>query len=182
MNSSLTKLTSMGRARRFDTMRGGDKVRAPVGDNPRVWAIRPAEDATAGGAVYFPENSAELNDDNLQVLRRIAEEIGGKPQKIEIRGHTTKTPLPPASPYRSHWDLAYARCVQVMEHLVKFGVEPNRFRLSAAGEYEPVHIRPDPALQKLNSRVEVLVMNEFAKDLEGTAEEKQERFSGQAPH
>lgn len=181
-NSAFTRLSSMGRSRRMDTMRGGDKVRAPVGDHARVWAIRPADDATTGGALYFPEGGADLDEENRRILRRIAEEIGGKPQKIEIRGHTTKAPLPPGSPFRTHWDLAYARCVRVMQQLVEFGVEPNRFRLCTAGEYEPVHITADPVLQKRNSRVEVLMMNELARDFEGTAAEKQSRYSSPATH
>lgn len=179
MNSALAKLTSMGRSRRMDTMRGGDKVRAPVGESPRVWAIRPAEDATLGGAIYFPGHSTELGEENTQILRTMAEELVGKPQKIEIRGHTTKNPLSPDSPYHSQWDLAYGRCVSVMQQLVKLGIEPQRLRLSVAGEYEPVHIGPDPELQKKNSRVEVLMLNELVKDLQGTPHEKQERFTGQ---
>ena len=177
MNSAFSRLSSMGRAHRTDTMRGGAKVRDPAGDHPRVWAIRPAGDVTTGGAVYFTEGSSEISAEDRQVLRQIADEIGGKPQKIEIRGHTTKTPLPPSSPYRTHWDLAYARCVSVMQQLVEFGVEPNRLRLCTAGEYEPVHISPEPALQQRNSRVEVLMTNELARDLEGTPAEKQSRYS-----
>ncbi len=178
MNSSLAKLASMGRSRRMDTMRGGDKVRAPVGENPRVWAIRPAEDATRGGTVYFAGDSDQLTGDNLHGLSNVAENLVGKPQKIEIRGHTTKTPLPPDSPYRTHWDLAYARCEKVMQQLVKLGVEPQRIRLAVAGEYEPLHIGADPELQKRNSRVEILMLNELVNDLQGTPDEKQQRFTG----
>jgi len=180
MNSALAKLASMGRSRRMDTMRGGDKVRAPVGESPRVWAIRPAEDATLGGAVFFPDDSTDLSQASIDTLQQIAEELVGKPQKIEIRGHTTKTPIPPDAPYKNHWDLAYGRCVQVKDELVKLGVEPQRIRLAVAGEYEPVHIGADPELQKKNSRVEVLLLNELVKDLQGTPAEKQERFSSHA--
>jgi hypothetical protein len=35
LNSAVSKLAVLGRARRQDTMRGGDKARAPVGDNPQ---------------------------------------------------------------------------------------------------------------------------------------------------
>ena len=60
--STLHKLTSTGRARRMDLMHGGDKVEAPAGDHPRVTAIRPSEDSTRGGAVYFDERSTALTD------------------------------------------------------------------------------------------------------------------------
>ena len=40
-NSEVAKLATEGRAKRLDTHRGGDKVRAMTGDNPRVRSIRP---------------------------------------------------------------------------------------------------------------------------------------------
>jgi chemotaxis protein MotB len=181
LNSPLAKLMSLGRSRRMDTMQGGDKVNAPVGEHPRVWAIRPSQESTLGGAIFFDESSAELTEQAKQVLQKIAEQIAGKPQKIEIRGHTSKAPLPPNSPYHNHWDLAYARCVNTMEYLVTMGIEPQRMRLAVAGEHEPLHISTDPKLQQSNSRVEVALMSELAKSLEGTEKEKQERFSSDAP-
>jgi len=47
----------------------------------------------------------------------------------------------------------------------------------AAASNEPKHIRPDPLLQRENPRVEVFMLDELVQDLEGTAGEKEERFS-----
>ena len=167
-------------ARRANTMNGGDKVRAPVGDNPRVWAIRPADDTTMGGVVHFQEGAGRLSSEDEQTVREAAEVIGGKPQKIEIRGHTSARPLPPDSPYRNHWDLAYARCYNTMEYLVGLGIDPKRIRIAVAAENEPAHISPDPQLRQQNARVEVLMLDELTEDLEGTEEEKQQRYSTEA--
>jgi len=180
MNSALSKLASLGRARRANTMNGGDKVRAPVGSHPRVWAIRPAEDSTIGGVVRFQEGSGKLSTEDEQTLREAADVIGGKPQKIEIRGHTSARPLPPDSPYRNHWDLAYARCFHTMEYLVGLGIDPKRIRIAVAADNEPAHISPDPALRQQNARVEILMLDELTEDLEGTREEKQQRYSTEA--
>jgi len=176
-NSSLDKMAVMGRARRMNTMNGGDKVKAPVGDYPKVRSIRKGEHATLGGVVDFSEGSAELTEENKRTLQTIAVQVGGKPQKIEIRGHTSTKPLPADSPYKSHWDLSYARCRNVMKFLIKIGVSPQRLRLVAAASNEPKHIRPDPLLQRENPRVEVFMLDELVQDLEGTAGEKEERFS-----
>jgi chemotaxis protein MotB len=181
LNSAMRTLTSMGRARRLSTMNGGDKVRAPVGDNPRVWAIRPSGDSTLGGTVYFPQGSATLSDEDKQTLRQAAEIIAGKPQKIEIRGHTATGPLRPGSPYRSHWDLAYARCVAVMDCLVQLGVDPERIRIGVAADNEPVATGPDPALRKQNDRVEVLMLDELTEGLKPTKKENEPKQAvGQA--
>ncbi len=181
-NSHLSKMAVMGRSRRIDTMRGGDKVRAPVGENPRVQSIRPAADQTVGGVLIFPEGTSTLSKKHKKILRDTAREIGGKPQKIEIRGHTSNRPLPPDTPYRDHWELAYARCVKVKDFLVELGIDPKRIRIGVAAENEPLHVADDPLLLKENPRVEVFMLNEIASDLVGTAAEKAKKFSsGKSP-
>jgi chemotaxis protein MotB len=176
-NSALAKLAVMGRARRADTLSGGDKVKAPVGDYPRVQSIRQGEQATRGGVVYFHEGTAELTEEHKLILQAAAEVIGGKPQKIEIRGHTSTRPLASDSPYRDHWDLAYDRCRKVQEFLISLGIDPKRIRITAAADNEPVYTGTNPRLQEDNPRVEVLMLNELAQELAGTVEEREQRFS-----
>ncbi len=180
-NSPVEKLASMGRARRVDTMQGGDRVRAPVGEHPRVRAMRTADQRTLGCEILFAEGEWEPNEANRQVLQATAKEIGGKPQKIEIRGHTSPRPLPDDSPFRTHWDLAYARSVVTMEYLAKLGIDPRRMRISVAADKEPKYISPDPLLRRQNPRVEVFMLDELVKDLEGTSDEREERFSAPSP-
>lgn len=146
-----------------------------MGKQPHVQLIRIADQVTRGGVIVFQEGSAELTEHHKRILRATAQEIGGKPQKIEIRGHTSPRPLSPDGPYKTHWDLAYARCSNVMDYLVKLGIDPRRLRLAAAADNEPKDL-DDPLLRKENPRVEIFMLNELAKDLEGTAEEKQRRF------
>jgi len=52
-SATAQRLTTMGRAQRFNVMQGGDKVKAPVGDNPQVRMIRPGEHRTSGGVILF---------------------------------------------------------------------------------------------------------------------------------
>lgn len=174
-NAPVKKMASLGRARRVDTMRGGDRVKAPVGENPRVKALRQARHDVVGGEISFPEGKARLDDAGQRTLRAIAQQIGGKPQKIEIRGHTSPRPLPEGSVFKNHSDLAYARCVQVMDYLVTLGINPKRIRLAVAGDKEPKYIAADPILRKQNSRVEIFLLDETVDDHEGTEDERQKR-------
>ena len=180
-NSPFSRMASTGRAKRLDTMKGGDKVRAPVGDYPRVMAVRDADDSTQGGVIYFQEGGSRLTEEHRKTLHAIARIIGGKPQKVEIRGHTSTRPLGSDSPYRSHWDLAYARCFKVMEFLVEMGIDPRRIRIQVAAANEPVHTGYDELLRKKNARVEVFVLDELTEDLEGTEEEKQKPSPAEDP-
>ncbi len=166
-NSVLEHLATLGRAQRANTENGGDKVRAPVGDHPQVRAIRPGELSTTGGVIYFSWSEAELSDAHQRVLQGVAEIVGGKSQKIEIRGHATRRPLAENAPYDGPWDLAYARCRHAMNFLVKLGVEKRRFRLAVAGPNEPVHLGVDPIESQKNSRVEIVLLDERVEDLEG---------------
>lgn len=152
----------------------GSKVKAPPGNQQQVRNLRPGGQVMVGGALYFDEASADLNDANKHDLERTVEQLQGKPQRIEIRGHTSRRPLPADSPFKDNWDLAYARCRVVNRFLVEQGVDPRRIRLSVAADNEPVQLGADPLLLKENSRVEVFMVGEvpselFREDGESTA-------------
>ncbi len=158
----LAVLAATGRARRLDTMNGGDRIRAPVGDFARVQSIRRTGDRTLGGRIRFEETSAQIDQDNLQRLEEIARFLQGKPQKIEIRGHTTSRPLPPDSPFKDHWQLAYERCILTKEVLVRLGINPKRLVLTVVADNEPLEKGEDPLKLQENSRVEIHLLSELA--------------------
>jgi len=174
-NSALANLASAGRARRNNTLNGGDKVRAPVGDHPRVKMIRPAEHITNGGVLYFPAGSAKLSEENRQELQAIAIEVGGKRQKIEIRGHASNRPLQGDETPRDRWELAYARAEAAARFLFSLGIDPKRVRVVSAGAFEPAHSGGDPLLLKKNDRVEVFLLDEIAEDHQGTGAVQENR-------
>jgi chemotaxis protein MotB len=123
------------------------------------------------GRVYFEEGAATFTDEGEKKLASIAEELAGKMQKIELRGHTTSRPLPPDSPFRNLADLAYARCRNVEDYLVSRGVDARRIRLCIAAEREPLSTKADPLEIKQNSRVEIRLLNEWIQDRAGSGEE-----------
>ncbi|MCA9271251.1 MAG: OmpA family protein [Planctomycetales bacterium] len=176
-NSKISNLATMGRAKRYNMMKGGDKVHAPVGDDPRVRIVRPGTQTTIGTVLTFGELSIVLSQQQEIDLQLLASEIGGKPQKIEVRGHSGGQPLPRGSAYEDHWELAYRRAKVVAEFLMEdLGIEPRRIRISVAGSQEPYTLEPDPEEQKRNPRVEVYMLDEVALDLSGTLKERDELF------
>ena len=163
-----TPINTMGRAKKKDLKNGGQEVKAVVGENQRVQVIRPGEDSSVGGVIYFAEDSIELTEENKRDLQLIIEQIAGKPQKIEIRGHTTRKPVDKDSGFRDQWDLAYARCRNTMEFMIEQSIDPNRIRLGPAGSAEPLYngVEPDRLLR--NSRVQILMWDERVQDLDGS--------------
>ena len=177
-NSQVAKLATEGRAKRSNTHRGGDKVRAMTGDNPRVRTIRPGEETRIGGYIVFAEHSAKLTEEAKQQLQIISTELAGKPQKIEIRGHTSQRPVGDDSDYRDNWDLAYDRCRRTMEFLVSLGIKPIRIRLGVAASNEPKHLATEQNLRQQNARVEVLLLSELTGEFVGTPGEMERQFVG----
>lgn len=177
-NSALSKTATMGRAKRLDTMQGGDKVQAPVGDHPRVIIVRPGTKTGIGTVIYFEEGTADLTDEQRAVLSQQADVMQGKSQKIEVRGHTSHKPVASGNGLRDNWDLAYQRSRNVMQYLIEdLNIDARRIRMSVAGPYEPAHIGTDEKKLRQNPRVELYMLDEVISDTVGTQEEQQERFT-----
>lgn len=176
-NSALKNLATMGRAQRKDIMKGGDKVEAPVGDHPRVIVVRPGKKTAIGTVIYFEEDVWQLNDEQKRVLNQQANVIQGKPQKIELRGHTSRKPVADAAELRDNWDLAYERCRQTYAYLTEqLNIDGRRIRISVAAANEPVHIGTDVDELRKNPRVELFLLDEVVADLTGTPEQLQQRY------
>ncbi|NMC21661.1 MAG: OmpA family protein [Thermogutta sp.] len=171
------KSVSHGREKLARTLDGAGRVKGPAGRENLVRAIRPSDDATTGGVIFFEEGTNQPTASFDETIAKIASVLAGKPQKIEIRGHTSSRPLPPDSPYKNHWDLAYAECLKVMEKLTEAGIDPRRIRIAVVGANEPLSIDPAPEKRKMNARVEISMLNELTDEFRGTGEEKLRRFS-----
>ena len=162
------KSVSQGREKVSRTLEGASKTKGPQGREPRVTTIRSGDEATTGGVIFFQEGSDVPEASFQEKIAHIAKTLSGKPQKIEIRGHTSPRPLDPESPYRTHWDLAFAECLKVMEELISAGIEPERIRISIAAANEPIYTEPDPEKRQQNARVEISLLNELTRDLKGS--------------
>ena len=127
-NSSLAAIAPAStRALRKNLLRGANDNAAIQGDSARVQDIRRGRSASSGGVIYFAEEATELTESHKHDLAIIAAKLAGKPQKIEIRGHTSRHPVNPSAGLRDHWDLAFTRCYNTMQHLVTLGFAPDRF-------------------------------------------------------
>jgi chemotaxis protein MotB len=141
--------------------------RGLVGDHSRVSTIRPADQATIGGVIFFRAGASDLDDEQKRQLQAAAMDLAGKPQKIEIRGHTLTRSAGADGKPRDNWDLAYERCHKTMQYLVSLGIDPRRIRIGVAAQFEPVYGGRDPLLLEKNNRVEVFMLNEFTEDAAG---------------
>lgn len=112
--------------------------------------------------VTFPVASAMLSGEQQDVLRRAINLFAGKSHRIEIRAHCLRQPLAAESPFVDHWELCYARCLVVKRQLEDLGVDPRRLRLSQAEGNEPAAADLSEDELQRNSRVDVILLPEFA--------------------
>lgn len=172
-DSQFRVLSTQGRAKKLDTHKGGAPTQAPVGENERVRIVRPGASTAIGTVLFFKDGTYEMTDDAKAALDAEVAQLAGKPQKIEIRGHTSQALATQGAEPINAMDLAYRRCRHVMEYLThKHQILPERIRLSSAGAWEPMYLSSDAEKMQKNPRVEVFLLEETVNQLIGTAEER----------
>ena len=150
---------------------------ATPADRPSLFFIHTGSNRCAGTLVLFSESSDELDVTGQDRLRRLAAEIRGLPNKVEIRGHATRRPAAADGPPQDAWALSYARCLATMKFLEQLGIDQSRIRLSLGGPFEPYSLGTGAKKRSYNSRVEVYMLSEYAEDLMGTPEERASRLA-----
>jgi chemotaxis protein MotB len=125
---------------------------------------RSSEFTVPGGRIFFDESSATLDKSQFGELNLVVEELAGKLQKLELRGHASRRPLPKDSAWKSAWELAFARCQAVADYLKAHGVDPRRMRIAVAADNEPNNDLNQPPYGEKDSRVEIRLLNEWMSD------------------
>jgi chemotaxis protein MotB len=120
--------------------------------------------------VKFDESSAELSKEAQKKLTDLLPALVGKQNRIELRSHSTRRPLPKESPYRDHWQLCFERSQQTLRFLAAHGVETDRVRLSQSASYEPLTTRLESSLQNENNCVEVFVLSDVVDKITTTTQ------------
>ncbi len=125
------------------------------------------EDLTRGiGKVTFEPGSADLSESARIALRPGVEVFKGHTNKIELHGHASSSELGVRSKYPDLWSLSFARAQAVKQVLVdEFGVKPERIRLVANADNEPMAKRKytSRALEP-NRRVEIRISNRLVDE------------------
>lgn len=149
--------------KRTQSRSGLDNSKVSMGEDPLARSVRQGTYTIVGRAVLFAESSAELSDEARTQLDEAAVLLAGKPNKIAVRGHTSRKPLPEGSQFHSDWELAFARCNRAAEYLASRGVERERLELDVVGASEPVYRGANHGLLQENSRVEVFLLDRFVE-------------------
>ena len=167
--SEYSVLSTMGRAKKKNTARGGTPNQAPAGEEPSVRIVRPGQTTAVGAVIFFAAASADLDAAAKKDLDLTAVQLLGKPQKIELRGHCCAELAARTEGTSIGLTLAFQRSVTAMQYLVdEHGIPAARFRISTAGESEPIVVG-DTNSARRNSRVELFLLDETVDSLRSDA-------------
>jgi chemotaxis protein MotB len=120
-----------------------------VKSEPRGIVITLANDTA------FVSGSADLREEMIGPLERLAGVLGRNPGRIVIEGHADNVALS-GGRYRSNWELATARAAGVLHVFIGKGIEPNRMIVAGYGEYRPVASNETDEGRAKNRRVEIV--------------------------
>jgi len=170
-SAEFSVLSTTGRAKKKDTAKGGVPEKAPVGEEQHVRIVRPGQMTAVGSVVFFEVGSDQLTDQGRRVLVQTAQQLRGKPQRIEVRGHVSAEYAARTGGTDEAMLLGIRRAAVVKRFLVDTeGLTADRFRVSSAEATEP--ISHDSPIGKFgsDSRVEVFLLDETIEDPRGTTD------------
>jgi chemotaxis protein MotB len=109
--------------------------------------------------VIFPADEAELAPDGMKVLDAFAPVLGELPNRLIVDGHTNTVNVRPKY-FASEWELSTARASAVVRYLIaRHAFDPARMEASGHADQRPLYAADDPDANKLNRRVEVVVVS-----------------------
>jgi chemotaxis protein MotB len=113
---------------------------------------------------FFNPASARINvEQTRDILLRlgtllVSEDVAGK--KFRIEGHTDDTPIDPAGPWESNWELSTARSISVLHYLTDIGVDEKRFQVAGFAATAPVASDDTAEGRAYNRRVDVIILDD----------------------
>jgi chemotaxis protein MotB len=113
--------------------------------------------------VVFEANLATLTARGREVVDTLAPVLASVPDRLQLEGHTNQAPGKPKY-YASDWDLATARAITVLRHLnERRGIPEDRLAAVGFGHIKPLVDPATEGSQKLNKRVDIVVMSRLAE-------------------
>ncbi len=178
-NQQVSLTASLGRSEHSNKSKGGLKTVAPEGKDLVVRTLQPGSRTAVGGVVWFADFSISLDEQQKRGLRLIVDDIGGKPQKIEIRGYPSRQDLPQGLQHEGREihdgrQLAFLRARHVTEFLIQLGIERKRIRVAVGGSHELEQHEVNVKQHQHATPVEVYLLDEIVTDLKGGKRENEQ--------
>lgn len=118
---------------------------------------------TLKGAILFDSGSANLKEDAMPVVEKVALILERYAERtIEIEGHTDNVPIH-TSRFESNDVLSSARALSMFNYLLEnTTIQPSQIKHSGRGEYMPIADNTTPEGRAKNRRIEIKIYNSLS--------------------
>jgi chemotaxis protein MotB len=117
-------------------------------------------------STLFGPGTDELVPEAVAVLDEVAFALRDIPNNIRIEGHTDNIPIN-TERFPSNWDLSSARGIKILKFLIdSHKYDPRKMSALGYGEYRAIATNDTPEGRGKNRRVDIMVVNGDAVDLE----------------
>jgi chemotaxis protein MotB len=108
-------------------------------------------------AILFPSGSAQVGQEGMEVLGKVANRLRELPHRILVQGHTDDVPISGrlAERYPTNWELAGARAASVVRILAERGVPAERLAAVSLADTQPAAPNDSPESRAANRRIEI---------------------------
>lgn len=158
LNSMVSRLDTLGSFLNSKA-KGGIRTQAPPGEEMKVLRTREGHSLRIGESIEFEEDHSEISEAGEKELAKIAEQLAGKPNKIEIQGFTS--PDNDRS-YGELLRLSYERANAVRMRLEEFDIDPDRIRLTPMADVAAKQTSNDVD-GPLEDRVDIVTYDAYAE-------------------
>lgn len=106
--------------------------------------------------LLFSLGQADLKEETISLLDKIAEVVKGLPNEINIAGHTDDLAIHTRR-FPSNWELSAARAIAVANRFIQKGILPARLSVAGYADSRPLFPNDSEEHRALNRRVEILI-------------------------
>ncbi len=109
------------------------------------------------GPLLFDTGSAELRNETVGFLQKVALVLGKTNNEVHVVGHTDNFPIH-SDAFPTNWELSSVRASRVARYLIEQGpLDPGRFTVMGHSLYRPVEPNTNPESKQRNRRVEIII-------------------------
>jgi chemotaxis protein MotB len=108
-------------------------------------------------SLLFESGSAELSDEAIPVLSKLAATLLRLPNPVHVEGFTDNVPIDTIE-FPSNWELSAARSASVVHLFAQQGLTPERMAAIGYGEYHPIADNDTWEGRNENRRVVLLIL------------------------
>jgi chemotaxis protein MotB len=111
--------------------------------------------------ILFDSGSTSVKKAGKEAIGKVAKILANVDRRFLVVGHTDNVPIKTAQ-FPSNWELSTARAVEVVQILIKEGMNPRSLSAAGYSEFDPVVANDTAEHKAQNRRIEIVLQPNLA--------------------